>query len=87
MSEMEMFVGRFEPAEDQSIFTKYEDDFYDLEEAHGCHYVKVDGTLYKFWSIADVDYYGFSTVIPPQDGPLLVCFWYNGGAGIHEVVK
>ena len=87
MSEMEMFIGRFEEAEDQTIFPTDDDDFYDMEEAHGCHYVRVDEKVFKFWSIKEVDSYGFQTTIPQQDGPILLCYWYNGGAGLHEVAE
>ena len=87
MSSMQMFIGRFDLADDQTIFPKDDDDFYDMEELHGCHYVKIDDKVYKFWGIADVDDYGFQTVIGPQDGPVVICYWYNGGAGIHEVVE
>lgn len=90
MSEMEVFVGRFKEAEDQTIFPKDTDDFYDLEIEHGQHYVKVAGTVYAFWMIPEmrlIDPYEFSKVIPPQDGPIVICYWYNGGAGMHEVVE
>lgn len=86
MSEMETFIGRFEEAEDQSIVPVDEDEFYEMEEAHGCHYVRVNGKIFKFWSIVDVDSYGFSATLPIQDGPIVICHWYNGGAEVHEVV-
>lgn len=87
MSEMEFFHGYFEKASDG---LEYEDadDFHDLEEAHGCHYVEVDGQLYRFWgSDIDVDPYGFNVVVPPTDRQQLMLYWYNGGAGIHEVAE
>jgi len=87
MSEMQMFIGRFEEAEDQTIFPKDDDDFYDIESEHGCYYVRVDKKVFKFWSIIEVNSYGFQTTIPQQDGPILLCYWYNGGAGLHEVAE
>lgn len=87
MSEMEMCVCRFEEADDQTIFPTNDDDFYDMEEEHGCYYVRVNGKVFKFWSILEVDYYGFQTTLPAQDGPVILAAWYNGGAGIHEVVE
>ena len=84
---MEMFIGTFEKSEDQTIFPKDDDDFYELEELHKCHYVRVNDVIYKFWGICEVDGYGFEEVIPKQEGPILICYWYNGGAGIHEVVE
>jgi len=88
MSEMEICVCRFEEAEDQTIFPEDTDDFYNMEEEHHCHYVRVNGKVFKFWHILDVeDYYGFQTTLPAQDGPVIIAAWYNGGAGIHEVVE
>lgn len=87
MSEMEFFHGYFEPS-DLPIEPADTDDFYDLEQEHAAHFVKVDGTLFKFWgSGLDVDAYGFSAVIPPTDKNQLLLYWYNGGAGIHEVAE
>lgn len=87
MSEMEMFYGVFEKS-DVIIEPEDTDDFYDLEQEHGCYYVKVCGQLYYFIEVEQIDYYGFSTVLKPQDKgiPFIAC-WYNGGAGVHEVVE
>lgn len=88
MSSMEIFIGRFEQADDQTIVPEDTDDFYDLENEHGCYYVMVEGTLYKFWEIGpELDTFGFTETIPAQDGPILLLYWYNGGAGIHEVAE
>lgn len=87
MSSYEFFVGRFEEAEDQTIFPRDDDDFYQMEEEHRCHYVRVNDKVFKFWSIKELDEYGFNTTIPAQDGPVVLCYWYNGGAGLHEVVQ
>jgi hypothetical protein len=86
MSEMELFVGRFKVAEDQSIFPEDTDEFYEWEESQGVQYVRVNGIVYEFWSImcsGDLE----TMVLPPQDGPILFCYWYNGGGGIYEVVE
>jgi len=87
MSEMEMCVCRFEEADDQTIFPTDDDDFYEMEKEQGCSYVRVNGKVFKFWSVLDVDYYSFQTTLPAQDGPIILAAWYNGGAGIHEVVE
>lgn len=87
MSEMEIFHGYFEKS-GLPIEPEDNDDFYDLEEAHGCHYVRVEGDLYKFWSSgAGISPYGFSVVVEPTDKPELLLYWYNGGAGLHEVAE
>lgn len=87
MSEMEFFHGYFEESHLQ-ITPEDTDDFYDLEEEHGKHFVNVDGQLYAFWeSGLDVDPYGFSTVIEPTGRNQLLLYWYNGGAGLHEVAE
>jgi len=86
MSGMELFYGVFKKS-DLDIDPKDDDDFYDLEEEHGCHYVKVKGQLYSFYALEEVEPHGFSLVITPSDEVRFMCYWYNGGAGIHEVVE
>lgn len=87
MSEMQFFHGYFEKS-NADVDIEDTDDFYDLEEKHGCYYVKVDGDLYKFWpSDIDVDAYGFSVAVKPSGVPQLMLYWYNGGAGVHEVAE
>lgn len=85
MSDMEFSCGTFKKS-DLDITPKDDDDFYDLEEEHGCYYVKVDGQLYSFTPFTQYDSYGFGFTIPPQEDPIYAALWYNGGAGIHEVV-
>lgn len=88
MSDMEIFIGCFEKAQDQSLIRLDFDEFYDLEEKHGCYYVGIDGVLFKVWSIVkNLDPSGFAEAIGPQDGPILVLCWYNGGASIHKVAE
>jgi hypothetical protein len=87
MSEMQFFHGYFK---ESTFIVEPEDtdDFYDLEEEMGCHFVKVNGKLFQFWSSSlDVDAYGFSVVAPACDFPQLMLYWYNGGAGLHEVAE
>lgn len=91
MSEMEVAFGWFRPS-DEKIEPADTDDFYDLEKKNGVHYVKVKGKLYEFARYPDeIDAYGFSLLIPNMDDmgevQRFVCMWYNGGAGIHEVVE
>lgn len=86
MSEMEIFCGWFKES-DKSIVPEDTDDFYDLEEEHGCHFVMVDNILYEFHTLIDLNSYGFSEVLPPCKHPIVLCYWYNGGAGLHEVVE
>ncbi len=87
MSYMEVFIGSFELADDQTINPVDDDDFYEKEIRDNCLYVKVFGKVYKFWSLVDVDRYGFSVCLPPSQNPTVVCYWYNGGASVHEVVR
>jgi len=85
MSEMQVAYGIFKKS--SLNIDPDADDFYELEEEHGCHYVNVDGQLYSFFCLADIDAHGFSLLIPPSDQTRFMCLWYNGGAGIHEVVE
>ena len=86
MSEMEFFHGYFQKYI-SNLVTEDTDDFYELEKQMGCHFVNVQGQTYQFWgSGLDVDAYGFSTSLPSTDLNQVICLWYNGGAGLHEVV-
>ena len=85
MSDMEFFHGYFEES-DLPVEPDDTDDFYELEEQHNANFVKVKGKLYKFWSSGcAVDPHGFSTVVGATDKNQLLLYWYNGGAGVHEV--
>ena len=86
MSSMQLFYGVFEKS-DLPIEPEDTDDFYDLEEEHKKHFVKVDGQLYAFWSLADIDPHGFHHIIEPSEQTRFIAYWYNGGAGIHEVAE
>ena len=87
MSEMQFFHGYFKVS-DRELTPEDTDDFYDLEEECGCHFVEVGGILYEFWgSGLDIDAYGFNVVLPKTEHLQLACYWYNGGAGLHEVVE
>ena len=87
MSEMELFHGYFEES-DISVEPADDDEFYDFEEEAKCYFIKVDGKTFRFWrSEYDIDPYGFSFVVPVSDKPQLLLYWYNGGAGLHEVAE
>ena len=86
MSEMEAVYGEFEKS-NLPIEPEDTDDFYDLEEEYNCHFVKVKGQLYSFFVIKRLDAYGCSFIIPASEKNRFVALWYNGGAGIHEVVE
>lgn len=91
MSEMEVAYGWFRPS-NEKIEPEDTDDFYDLEEKNKLHYVKVKDKLYEFACYpGELDAYGFSLLIPNKDDmgdtQRFICMWYNGGAGIHEVVQ
>jgi hypothetical protein len=87
MSEMEFFHGFFKKSK-RELTPEDTDEFYGLEEKYGRHFVKVEGQLYEFWgSGLNVDAYGFNVVVPKSKHKQLMCMWYNGGAGLHEVVE
>lgn len=85
MSDMEMFYGTFKKS-DKDIVPADDDEFYDLEEEHGCRYVMVEDQLYEVHEIEKVEPFGFILRIPPSDEDRFLAYWYNGGAGIHEVI-
>ena len=86
MSRMEVFAGTIEVCTDQNIVVRDDDDFYDMEEAHGCYYVKVDDVVWRVDPGPELDEYGFNVVLESSK-PMVLCYWYNGGAGLHEVVE
>lgn len=83
MSDMEAIVVKYR----QSNVTPLpgEDD-YDAAERLGLDFVRVNGQLYEIETIETPDPYGFSLVIEPSEEPIVIALWYNGGAGMHEVV-
>jgi len=86
MSEMEVFYGVFKRSF-IDVDISDTDEFYDLEEEHKCHYVKVRGLLFTFFKVKDLDPCGFSTLLGDNDEwQSFIVLWYNGGAGVHEVV-
>lgn len=89
MSRMEAFYGVFEKS-DLPIEPEDTDDFFDLEKQHKKRFVKVEGQLYAFWSLEYVDVGdGFELILKPvpEGQTAFIAYWYNGGAGIHEVVE
>lgn len=88
MSEQDFFYGYIQKSDHPNILdTEDTDEFYELEAMYGCHFVKYRGEVYEAHPLSEVDPYGFSLVIPPSDQHRVVCSWYNGGAGIHEVLE
>jgi len=43
--------------------------------------------LYKVAKLHDLNSYGFEIVIPPCKHHRIMCYWYNGGAGLYEVIE
>ena len=84
MSEMEIFYGTYKKSD---VVASDEKDLFDQGEELGLNLVNVDGQIYEFESLEDLDAYGFSLNIPPSDETRCMCLWYNGGAGIHEVME
>jgi len=87
MSEMEMFIGTVKRYTGPTITPTDTDDFYELEKVLGCNIVKVNGGLWCIEHLVDVDAYGFQIVIEPQTDLMFLGYWYNGGAGLHEVAE
>tara|TARA_Y100001001_G_scaffold163782_1_gene193807 strand:+ start:6693 stop:6992 length:300 start_codon:yes stop_codon:yes gene_type:complete len=85
MSEMQMFYGTFK--EYESEIPEDEDDLYDLEKSLGIYLVRVDDKVYEVKPLKELDAYGFSVVLEPSELPQVLCYWHNGGAGLHEVVE
>lgn len=85
MSEMEVYYGKYNKT-DLNISDLDDDALYDLECKLGIQFINVDGVVYEFESIKDLDAYGFSLVIEPSMENRFIAMWYNGGAGIHDVV-
>lgn len=84
MSEMQAAYGKFRKSD--AILFDGEDE-YDAEERLGIQLIDVDGQLYEFELNGEVDAYGFCLNIEPSDESRFMCLWYNGGAGLHEVVE
>lgn len=84
MSEMEAIYGKYRKSSANLLDGE---DPYSAGERLGLDLVLVDGDLYEIELIEELDAYGFSLHMPPQDENTFVCLWYNGGAGMHEVVE
>ena len=84
MSEMQVAYGKYRKS--NAALLNGEDE-YDAEERLNIQLIDIDGQLYEFELIEDLDAYGFSVNIEPSEEPRFICLWYNGGAGIHEVVE
>lgn len=84
MSDMEALYGKFRKSDVQ---LQDGEDAYDAGERLGLDLVDVDGQLYEIETIKELESYGFSLLIEPSDEHRFMCLWYNGGAGMHEVVE
>lgn len=85
MSENEIFYGFYEKS-NLDLEPEDTDEFFETEEKLGKQFVKVEGQLYSFEPLGELNQYGFSVVIPPSPVSSFICMWYNGGASIKEVV-
>jgi len=86
MSDMEMFYGTFVES-NVDLSGLDEDDIIDLEETNKCLYIIIDDKQYTVTAIKIVDPFGFTLVIPPSETTRIMCYWYNGGADVHEVLE
>ena len=84
MSEMEIFYGKYRKSNAKLLDGE---ETYDAEERLGVQMLDVDGQLYEFEEIEELDPSGFTLNIKPSTENRVICFWYNGGAGIREVVE
>jgi hypothetical protein len=88
MSDMEIYYGKFKVCERDDIPELVDEDIrYDYEDAHGILLVAVDDIIYEVSKVADIDPFGFSLNIEPSDEHRFIAYWYNGGAGVHEVIE
>lgn len=86
MSDMEIYYGKFKKS-DLPIEPDDTDEHYDREEKDKCLYIKIKDQLYIVTKIDDIDPFGFILHLPPSDEHQFIAYWYNGGAGVHEVVR
>lgn len=88
MSSMELFYGTYRPVTIDFVLDD-SDARYDREDADGVKYVSVDGQVYAVRAIADLDPDGFTYAdgATASGDPRVLCYWYNGGAGLHEVLE
>lgn len=84
MSEMEAIYGTYRKF-DTSVLG--DEELHDAGERLGKEFIDVDGVVYEIEILEEIDAYGFRLGIEPSDTPRFVCLWYNGGAGMHEVVE
>ena len=86
MSRMEIYYGVFEKS-DLDLTPEDTDEFFAIEEKLGKTFIAVDGQLYAFWKLQDVDEDGFALVITPSAQTRFLAYWYNGGGSVQEVVE
>lgn len=85
MSDMEIFYGTYEKTT-RDVPDDW-DERNDLEADLDCIFAQVDGVWYEARQIEKLDSYGFSIVIPPSTESRIMCYWYNGGAHVTEVLE
>jgi len=89
MSEMEVCYGTFKKSDIDITDIDpldLDDMIYEMENEKGCHLIQYENDIYEVWPIENLEAYGFSILIPPSEDPIFICMWYNGGAGLDEVV-
>lgn len=84
MSDYQVAIGTFSKSE---VVIGQDEDVYEAGERLNLNLVKVNGQIYEFDILEEPDSYGFSTFIEPNEKPVFVSYWYNGGAGMEEVVE
>lgn len=84
MSEMEAIYGTYKKS---NVTLLDDEDLYDARERLNLELVEVDGQIYEIEVLKELDACGFSMSIEPSDQSCFIALWYNGGAGIHEVVE
>jgi len=84
MSDMELFYGTY-TVSTHDVPDDY-DDREELEEKLSCIFVKIDDVWYEAHQIEELDAFGFSVVIPPSTDARIMCYWYNGGGDVTEVL-
>ena len=84
MSDYQVAIGTFSKSE---VVIEQDEHVYDAGERLNLHLVEVNGQIYEFDILEEPDSYGFSTFIEPNEKPVFVGYWYNGGAGMEEIVE
>ena len=84
MSNYQVVIGTFSKSE---VVIGQNEHVYEAGDRLKLNLVEVDGQIYEFDILEEPNSYGFSTFIEPNEKPVFVGYWYNGGAGMEEVVE